>query len=119
MVQPFPSSSAYFEHSCRNSCCLLLHFLITSAQSSLLLPCLHHCRYFFYSHNSGLSSQALPHSHNSVPPLSPLSVCEMSSKLCSLPFSFFVPHVLPKVSSYLSFCDWVCSIVLYCIYPFL
>src|SRR6218665_3612566 len=44
--------------SCRNSCCLLLHFLITSAQSSLLLPCLHHCRYFFYSHNSSLSSQA-------------------------------------------------------------
>src|SRR6218665_1908702 len=55
MVQPFPSFSAYFLHICRNSCCLLLHFLITSAQSSLLLPCLQQCRYFFYSHNSGLS----------------------------------------------------------------
>src|SRR6218665_1292719 len=88
MVQPFPSFSAYFLHICRNSCCLLLHFLITSAQSSLLLPCLHHCRYSFYSHNFGLSSQALPHSHNSVHLLSPLSVCEISSKLCSLPFSF-------------------------------
>src|SRR6218665_3897085 len=74
MVQPFPSFSAYFLHICRNSCCLLLHFLITAAQSSLLLPCLHHCRYLFYSHNS----VALPHSHNSVHPLSPLSVCEIS-----------------------------------------
>src|SRR6218665_2910131 len=76
-------------YSCRNSCCLLLRILITSAQNSLLLPCLHHCRYFFYSHNSGLSSQALPQSHHSVHLLSPLSVCEISSKLCSLPFSFF------------------------------
>src|SRR6218665_3577311 len=109
MVQPFPSFSAYFLHICRNSCCLLLHFLITSAQSSLLLPCLHHCRYFFYSHNSGLISQALPHSHNSVHLLSPLSVSEISSKLCSLSFSFFLPRVLPKVSSCLSFCNWVCS----------
>src|SRR6218665_1397535 len=80
-------------YSCRNSCCLLLRFLITSAQSSLLLLCLHHCRCFFYSHNSGFSSQALPHSHNSVHPLSPLSVCEISSKLCSLPISFLTSHV--------------------------
>src|SRR6218665_1126254 len=83
-------------HSCRNSCCLLLRFLITSAQSSLLLPCLHHCRYLFYSHNSGLSSQALPHSHNSVHPLSPLSACEISSKLCSLLFSFLNLTCYPR-----------------------
>src|SRR6218665_1138825 len=105
MVLAFPSFSAYFQHSCRNFCCLLSHFLTTSAQSSLLLPCLHHCRYFFNSHNSGLSSQALPHSHNSARPLSHLSICEISSKLCSLPFSSFEPHVLPKVSSYCSFCN--------------
>src|SRR6218665_208065 len=80
----------------RNSCCLLLHCLITSAQSSLLLPCLHHCRCLFYSHNSSLSSQALPHSHNSVHPLSLLSVCEISSKLCSLPFSFLNLMCYPR-----------------------
>src|SRR6218665_280239 len=102
MVLPFPSFSAYFQHSCRNSCCLLLHFLITSVQSSLLLPCLHHYICFSFSHNSGLSSQVLPHSHNSVHYLSPLSVCKMSSKCCSLPFSFFELHVLPKVSSHLT-----------------
>src|SRR6218665_1083218 len=108
MVLPFPSFSAYFYHSCRNSCCLLLHFLITFVQSSLLLPCLHHYSCFSFSHNSGLSSQVLPHSHNSVHSLSPLSVCKISSKLCALPFSFFEPDVLPKVSSYWSFCSWVC-----------
>src|SRR6218665_1059073 len=108
MVLPFPSFSAYFYHSCRNSCCLLLHFLITFVQSSLLLPCLHHYSCFSFSHNSGLSSPVLPHSYNSVHSLSPLSVCKISSKLCALPSSFFEPHVLPKVSSYWSFCSCVC-----------
>src|SRR6218665_1762238 len=108
MVLPFPSFSAYFQHSCRNSCCLLLHFLITFVQSSLLMPWLHHYSCFSFSHNSGLSFQILPHSHNSVHCLSPLSVCKISSKLCALSSSFFEPHVLPKVSSYWSFCSWVC-----------
>src|SRR6218665_3894459 len=43
-----------------------------------------------------LSSQALPHSHNSVHSLSPLSVCEISSKLCSLPSSFLNLTCYPR-----------------------
>src|SRR6218665_781658 len=44
--------------------------------------------YFNSSTLNCLSSQVLPHSHNSVHSLSPLSICEISSKLCFLP-SFF------------------------------
>src|SRR5688572_5279923 len=109
MALPFLSFSACFSHSCRNSCCLLLHFLITSPQSFLLLSCLHYCMCFFYSHTLLLISQVLQHSHNPVHSFFPSSTAENSSKLCSLPFSFFEPRVLPMASSCWSFCAWVCS----------
>src|SRR6218665_2101480 len=108
MVLPFPSFSAYFYHNCRNSCCLLLRFLITFVQSSLLLLCLHHYSCFSFSHNSGLSSQVLPQFSQLSPFLiSSFSLQNFFQALC-FALLFFEPHVLPKVSSYWSFCSWVC-----------
>src|SRR6218665_3389535 len=110
MVLPFPSFSAYFYHSCRNSCCLLLHFLITFVQSSLLLPCLHYYSCFSFSHNSGLSSEFLPQPHNSVHSLSPLSVCKISSKLsavlCWLGSPWYLSPVRPSSAFSCPFLRW-------------